>query len=50
MSIWKRDFTLESLNQGSCNTLVAHLGISYSEVGDDYLRATMPVGPQTHQP
>ena len=50
MAIWKRDFTLESLNLGSTNTLVAHLGICYSEVGDDYLCATMPVGPQTHQP
>ncbi len=50
MSIWKRDFTLQSLNQGSENTLVAHLGIRYSNVGEDYLQATMPVGPQTHQP
>lgn len=50
MSIWKRDFTLQSLNQGSENTLVAHLGIRYSNLGEDYLQATMPVGPQTHQP
>jgi 1,4-dihydroxy-2-naphthoyl-CoA hydrolase len=50
MSIWKRDFTLESLNQGSTNTLVAHLGICYSNLGDDYLQATMPVAAHTHQP
>ncbi len=50
MSIWKRDIDLARLNLGSANTLMAHLGILYTEVGDDYLRGTMPVTAHTHQP
>ena len=50
MSIWKRDFTLESINQSSANTLIELLGIHYSHIGDDFLQATMAVGPATHQP
>ena len=50
MVIWQRDFTLASLNAGSANTLVAHLGIEYTAFGDDYLQATMPVDSRTHQP
>ena len=34
--IWQRDFTLASLNAGSANTLVEHLGIEYTAFGDDY--------------
>jgi 1,4-dihydroxy-2-naphthoyl-CoA hydrolase len=30
--------------------LSAHLGIVFTEWGDDFLRGTMPVGPSTHQP
>ncbi len=48
--IWQRDFTLASLNAGSANTLVEHLGIEYTAFGDDYLQATMPVDSRTHQP
>ena len=48
--IWQRDFTLASLNAGSVNTLVEHLGIEYTAFGDDYLQATMPVDSRTHQP
>lgn len=48
--IWQRDFTLDSLNATSSQTLVEHLGILYSAFGDDFLQATMPVEPRTHQP
>ncbi len=34
----------------SRNTLVEHLDIRITEIGPDYLRATMPVSPRTHQP
>lgn len=34
----------------SRNTLAAHLGIRVTEIGPDYLRATMPVSSHTHQP
>ncbi len=50
MKIWKQSFTLESLNALSANTMVGHLGIEIVEVGDDYLKATMPVDHRTVQP
>ena len=34
----------------SRNTLAAHLDIRVTEIGPDYLRATMPVNSHTHQP
>ena len=50
MSIWKKSFTLESLNETSVNTLVEHLGIEYSAFDDNSLSAVMPVESKTHQP
>ncbi|GHA40357.1 hotdog fold thioesterase [Photobacterium aphoticum] len=50
MSMWKKSFTLDSLNQTSVNTLVEHLGIVYTAFDDQSLTATMPVEPRTHQP
>lgn len=41
---------LEQLNQFTKNTLMETLGIVYTEVGDDYLVATMPVTAKVHQP
>lgn len=41
---------LEDLNLLSKNTLVAHLNIEFSAVGENYLQATMPVNVATHQP
>lgn len=40
----------EALNQMGKNTLVAHLGIEYTEVGPDFITARMPVDSRTHQP
>lgn len=48
-SIWFSRPTLEQLNAPS-PTLVAHLGIVFTEIGDDYLIATMPVDHRTRQP
>lgn len=50
MTIWKRPINLDALNQTSKNTLIEHLDIIYSDVGDDYISATMPVCSFTHQP
>jgi 1,4-dihydroxy-2-naphthoyl-CoA hydrolase len=50
MSIWKTLVTLEQLQESVRNTLSEHLGIRYTEIGTDYLRATMPVDARTHQP
>jgi 1,4-dihydroxy-2-naphthoyl-CoA hydrolase len=32
------------------NTMMEHLNIEIDEIGDDFISATMPVGPRTHQP
>lgn len=47
--IWKKEFTLDSINTSGEN-LVKHLGIEFTAFGDDYLEATMPVDARTHQP
>lgn len=50
MSIWKREFSLEDLNQGCKNCAIEHLGIEFTGKGDDWLEATMPVNEKTMQP
>lgn len=50
MRIWKQDFTLDQLNASNANTLAGTLGMQYTEVGDDFIRGTMPVDARTHQP
>lgn len=50
MKIWKQESTLEGLNNMSTNTLVEHIGIEWTEIGDDYLIAKMPVDKRTFQP
>jgi len=48
--IWKTKPRLGILNDSSKNTIVEHLDIKFSEIGDDYLEATMPVNNKTVQP
>ncbi len=50
MSIWFKPFSAEDLNAYQQQTLVSHLGIRYTEVGDDFISATMPVDQRTKQP
>ena len=50
MSVWQKQFDLARLNQARENTLIRHLGIEFTEFGDDYISATMPVDQRTHQP
>ncbi len=50
MTIWKHPTDLETLNKKSQNTMMEHLGIVFTELGDDFLSATMPVDNRTHQP
>lgn len=50
MAIWHRQAKLEDLIKRSKGTLVEHIGIEYLEIGDDYLRAKMPVDHRTVQP
>jgi len=50
MSIWRTPATVEQLQALSRATLVETLGIRVTEIGPDYVRATMPVISRTHQP
>jgi 1,4-dihydroxy-2-naphthoyl-CoA hydrolase len=50
MSIWKRSATPEELTEVGSKSLPGYLGIVFTEVGADFLRATMPVNAHTHQP
>lgn len=49
-SIWYQPFTLEALNQRGAGTMTEFLGITFIEIGKDYLKATMPVNAKTKQP
>ena len=48
MSIWKRPFAPK--NTQFKGDMCEHLGIEITEVGDDFLRGTMPVDHRTIQP
>lgn len=50
MTIWKKPFDLDGLNATSENTLMRHLDIVYTQFGDNFIEATMPVCHFTHQP
>lgn len=50
MSIWYSNPSLETINALSKDTLVEHLEIEVVELGDDYIKATMPVDNRTRQP
>jgi len=50
MSIFKSATTVEQLNLMSKHTACDVLGIVFTEIGEDYVRGTMPVDARTHQP
>lgn len=50
MTVWKTQTTLEQLKEMSKGTLIEHLGIEFLEIGDDHLKAKMPVDSRTKQP
>jgi 1,4-dihydroxy-2-naphthoyl-CoA hydrolase len=50
MRIWHKESTLEELRQRGVGTMVEHLGITVTEVGEDFLKGTMPVDHRTVQP
>lgn len=45
-----KDKVLKRLNEMNANTLMETLEIQFSDVGEDFIEATMPVGPKVHQP
>jgi 1,4-dihydroxy-2-naphthoyl-CoA hydrolase len=50
MSMWKKNFSIEELDYRARNTMVEWLDIKIVEIGDDYIKASMPVDHRTHQP
>jgi 1,4-dihydroxy-2-naphthoyl-CoA hydrolase len=49
MSIWKVNPSMEELQALRRGTMVEHIDIRFTELGPDYLRATMPVDHRTVQ-
>lgn len=45
-----KDKVLKRLNEMNANTLMEALEIQFSDVGEGFIEATMPVGPKVHQP
>lgn len=51
MPIWNTQPTLEAVNQIQRNNTISEvLDIRVTELGDDYMKGTMPVDRRTHQP
>ena len=51
MRIWyKKDLVIEDLQSLSRDTMGEHLGIEFIEIGDDLIKAKMPVDQRTKQP
>jgi 1,4-dihydroxy-2-naphthoyl-CoA hydrolase len=49
-TIWRRPFKLDDLKTFEGNAMPAYVGIVFTEVGPDYIKATMPVDHRTMQP
>jgi 1,4-dihydroxy-2-naphthoyl-CoA hydrolase len=49
MAVWKSPATLDQLRERSRNTMIEHLGIEFLEIGDDSIKARMPVDSRTKQ-
>lgn len=47
---WRQNISLVDLNERSRDTMVDHLGIVFTAIGEDYLRGTMPVNARSCQP
>ena len=50
MSLWKQAVSIDVLHAIHVDTAVARLGIEFLEVGDDFIRARVPVNTHTRQP
>ena len=48
--IWKQPVDLASIQAINSHCAVDHLGIEFTEVGDDFLKARVPVDARTRQP
>ncbi|WP_291776334.1 hotdog fold thioesterase [Luteibacter sp.] len=50
MAIWKQSTDLARINAWSRGTMMETLDIRFTDIGDDWLRGTMPVDHRTQQP
>ena len=50
MAIWFRPFTLEQVQQRGKGTMLEYIDIHITEIGENYLKGTMPVDHRTMQP
>lgn len=50
MRIWFKEISVPQLNDRGRNTMSDFLGIEFTEIGDNYMVATMPVNERTKQP
>ena len=50
MNIWHKTINIDMLNKMSENTMLEILDIKFTESGEDWLKAQMPVDHRTHQP
>lgn len=50
MSIWIDGVTIEGLNASGQNTMGEHLEMKFTEIGEDFLKAEMPVTAKSVQP
>lgn len=49
-SLWFKDYTLEYLGQFRSANMGTHIGLEFTEVGPDFLKARIPVDQRTTQP
>mgnify|MGYP001819145274 CR=1 FL=1 len=49
-SIWQKPISLEWLKSFCDESMVSHIGITFTDFGPNYLVATMPVDDRTRQP
>jgi uncharacterized protein (TIGR00369 family) len=50
MRVWQKPISVAELTAMHVDTAVAHLGMEFLEVGDDFIRARVPVDTRTRQP
>ncbi len=49
MAIWKKQISLEIINDLMKGTLCEHIGMQVTDIGDDFLQGTLPVDTRTQQ-
>ncbi len=47
---FRQDLTVKGIQDWCENTMVDHLGIEITEIGEDFLKGTMPIDSRTVQP